>query len=286
MSWSPRSTAAMSSPSRTGRLAAYRQIFRIRLHGGLQYRVAALAGLATQFAWGFMKLLMYRAFRETNPAAFPMSPEAIAAYVWLQQGLLSMLFPWFLDNQIFVSITSGQLAVELLRPYDLYTSWFVANIGRRLAATVLRALPLFAVAVCLPAGWRLGSPASGAAGLSFALSLSLTLLLVTAFTMFVYIASLRALSPLGARTLLLGFSEFLTGGIIPIPFMPPALQHLLALTPFASMQDVPLRLWSGDIPPSEAVATLGRQAFWVIVLVALGWLWMRRALRAIVLQGG
>ena len=276
----------MSSPDRTGSLAVYRQIFRIRLAGGLQYRVAALAGLATQFAWGFMKLLMYRAFLEANPAAFPMTPAAIAAYVWLQQGLLMLLFPWFLDHQIFAGIRSGQLAVELLRPWDLYTSWFVANIGRRLAATVLRALPLFAVAVCLPPGWRLGPPVSAVAGLSFAFSLILTLLLVTAFTMFVYIASLRALSPLGARTQLLGFSDFLTGGIIPIPFMSPGLQRLLGLTPFASMQDVPLRLWSGDIPLAEIPVTLARQAFWLVVLVALGWLWMRRALRAIVLQGG
>jgi ABC-2 type transport system permease protein len=35
----------------------YRALFRIRFTNSLQYRVAAFAGLATQFAWGFMYIL-------------------------------------------------------------------------------------------------------------------------------------------------------------------------------------------------------------------------------------
>ena len=50
----------------------YWSFFRMRFLGSLQYRAAAWAGIATQFAWGFMKLLMYRAFYEAGPAAFPM----------------------------------------------------------------------------------------------------------------------------------------------------------------------------------------------------------------------
>ena len=42
-------------------MRAYAAVFRMKFAGGLQYRAAALAGLATQFAWGFMELLAFSA---------------------------------------------------------------------------------------------------------------------------------------------------------------------------------------------------------------------------------
>ena len=40
----------------------YISVLRIKFLNGLQYRSAALAGMATQFAWGGMLVLLYRAF--------------------------------------------------------------------------------------------------------------------------------------------------------------------------------------------------------------------------------
>ena len=40
----------------------YWSFFRIRFLNGLQYRAAAYAGIATQFFWGVMLILMSRAF--------------------------------------------------------------------------------------------------------------------------------------------------------------------------------------------------------------------------------
>ena len=40
----------------------YWSFFRLRFSMGLQYRIAAIAGMATQFFWGGMNILVYRAF--------------------------------------------------------------------------------------------------------------------------------------------------------------------------------------------------------------------------------
>ena len=45
----------------------YLSFFRVRFLAGMQYRTAALAGVATQFAWGAMNLLAYRAFHALDP---------------------------------------------------------------------------------------------------------------------------------------------------------------------------------------------------------------------------
>ena len=40
----------------------YQAFFRIRFINTLQYRSAAIAGMATQLAWGLMEILAFHAF--------------------------------------------------------------------------------------------------------------------------------------------------------------------------------------------------------------------------------
>ena len=80
--------------------------------------------------------------------------------------------------------------------------------------------------------------------------------------------------------------DFLTGGYIPLPFFPAKIRQVLELLPFASMQNVPLRIFSGDIPLSEAPAVMGLQAFWIVILLSAGYLLTRSGLRRAVILGG
>lgn len=50
----------------------YLSFFRLRFAMGLQYRTAALAGITTQFAWGFMEIMIFHAFYRADAASFPM----------------------------------------------------------------------------------------------------------------------------------------------------------------------------------------------------------------------
>ena len=91
----------------------YLSIFRLRMNMGLQYRVAALAAMSTQFVWGCMEIMMFHAFYRSNPAAVPMSLPAITAYVWFQQAFLALFASWMLENEILESIRNGNIAYEL-----------------------------------------------------------------------------------------------------------------------------------------------------------------------------
>lgn len=73
---------------------------------------------------------------------------------------------------------------------------------------------------------------------------------------------------------------------MPLPFLPEGLRRIAALSPFGSMQNVPLRLFSGDIPLSEAPAVMGLQVFWITVLISGGYLLTRNGLRRAVILGG
>ena len=76
------------------------------------------------------------------------------------------------------------------------------------------------------------------------------------------------------------------GAVVPLPFLPDGFRQFAALTPFGSMQNVPLRLFSGDIPLSDAPAVMGLQVFWITVLISGGYLLTRNGLRRAVILGG
>ncbi len=97
-----------------GAARAYFSAFRIRLIADLQYRGAAWAGVATQFAWGFMLLMLYHAFYDAGGEP-PMPFEQLASYIWLQQAFLSLLMLWWQDQQLLSSIVDGSVAYELCR---------------------------------------------------------------------------------------------------------------------------------------------------------------------------
>jgi len=94
-------------------LKKYWSLFRIRFINTLQYRIAALAGLATQFAWGAMLILGFAAFYNTNPDAFPMTFDQTTTYIWLQQSMVMLIYASLIDREIIDSITEGSIAYEL-----------------------------------------------------------------------------------------------------------------------------------------------------------------------------
>lgn len=264
----------------------YLSFFRLRFTLGLQYRVAALAGIATQFAWGFMEVMIFAAFYRGDKNAFPMSLSATSSYIWLGQAFLAFFASWMLDNDIFESIKSGDIAYEMCRPIDIYNIWFSRSAATRLSRAVLRCLPILFVAALLPAPYGMEKPESFRFFLLFLLTLFLGLMVTVAFSMLIYLLTFFTISPLGLRLVFSSAVDFFSGAVIPLPFFPGPLRHFMELLPFGAMQNVPLRIYSGSMASREIKEAVCLQIFWLILLIAAGKLLCRLAERKITVQGG
>jgi len=267
-------------------MRAYSALFRIRFTNSLQYRAAAIAGLVTQFAWGFMYVLAFRAFYAGNPDAFPMTFEQTVSYIWMQQAFVAIFFIWMYENSIFESIESGQVAYELVRPMDLYGRWFTMTAANRLARVALRCVPILAVAFILPASLGMMLPASAAhLGLTL-FSMMMSLGVVVSFSMLIYGSAFFTINSLGTRIVVGVAGDFLAGGYIPIPFFPETLRTVVELSPFGAMQNMPLLIYSGYLQEDALVRGLLLQGFWLIFLIIIGRMLMQRAMKRVVVQGG
>jgi len=260
--------------------APYIGLFRMRLIRGLSYQAAAVAGICTQFFWGFMAISILQAFARSGNS--PLDMGQISSYIWLQQSFLMMVVIWFKDGELIHLICSGDASYELCRPVDLYWFWFARFAGGRVSAVALRCLPILALAFFLPEPWRLRLPESPAAAFAFFLSLCVGCALMVAISMFAYILTMVSLQPQAGFIFLSPVVDFCSGLVIPLPFLPDRFRAVLELLPFRYCADLPFRLWSGAIPVSQAPRLIVFELSWLVFLVFAGRISLDAALRAIV----
>jgi ABC-2 type transport system permease protein len=169
---------------------------------------------------------------------------------------------------------------------DLYGRWLCQISADRLSRAVLRCVPVLFVAFILPAPFRMSLPDSAAVAPLYLLSAALALGVVTAYSALIYITVFYTLSLRGVRSFIGALSDFLSGAIIPLPFFPSPIRELVELTPFAAMQNAPLRIYSGNLAGVEAARVMLLQVFWFAALLLAGRVAMKRALDKVVVQGG
>lgn len=263
-------------------MTPYLAILSARFRMLLQYRAAALAGLGTQLFWGLIRVMVYEAFYRSSSAPQPMSLEDTVTYLWLTQAMLHLI-PFRLDAEISAMVRDGTLVYELARPMDLYWAWYARAIAMRTAPTLLRALPMFALALPF-LGMRL--PPSPWSFLAFLVAIGGAVLLTSAVTTLANISLLWTLSGQGVSSALQVAVMFLAGMYVPLPLLPDWAQAILTVLPFRGIMDVPFRLWSGDIPPAEAPLLVVQQIAWTAAFVAVGRWVLGRGTRRLVVQGG
>jgi ABC-2 type transport system permease protein len=138
----------------------------------------------------------------------------------------------------------------------------------------------------LPEPYRLILPPDIFQLLLFILSALFAMTVVVAFSMFIYISTFHTMSPVGIRIMGAVLADFMAGSIVPLPFFPDGFRQIAELLPFAAMQNMPLRIYSGNISGANAVYSILFQLAWFVILLVFGRLWMSKTLRKVVIQGG
>ena len=264
----------------------YYCFFKLRFATGLQYRMASVTALTTQLIWGLMECLAFKAIAEASGSSLPMDYSSIVTYIWLKEAFLVLFNTWAADNDLFAMITNGDISYELCRPVSIYSMWFSRTTGARIAEAIMRCIPVLLCSFLMPTAYRMTLPVNSTSFLLFLLTLFLALGITVAFCMIVYMLCFFTISPQGWRMVMTGAVDFLSGNIIPLPFFPKKYLRLLELSPFAYMQNVPFRIYSGDLIGREMYQCILRQVFWLVSLMFLGIVIWKQAEKRIVIQGG
>jgi ABC-2 type transport system permease protein len=263
-------------------MRAYWAIFSARFRMLLQYRAAAFAGCVTQVFWGLIRVMIFTAFFASTTAPQPMALDDVITYAWLGQAMLALIL-FGADGDVQGMIRNGTIAYEMVRPMDLYRTWYCRAVAQRAAPLILRMIPIFIVAGVF---FGMKAPASTVCGMLWVVATGAAVLLAAAVGTIMTISLLWTISGDGILRLLPAAIWFFSGITVPLPLFPDWAQPVLALMPFRGLGDTPWRIYLGHIPPSEATLAIAHQLVWALLLALLGHWLLSRGVRRLVVQGG
>jgi ABC-2 type transport system permease protein len=246
------------------------------------YRAATFAGVVTNTVFGFILSYALLAVFEQRPDVGGFDARDAVTFTFVTQGML-MVIGVFGNNEQADRVKTGEVALDLCRPYDYQGWWAGVAYGRALFYAWARGIPPFVVGAVV---FDLRLPGEAWAWPAFVASVALAvgvafgyafLLQLTAF----WILDVRGPAQLGWVT-----AQFLSGCFVPIVMFPDVLEGVARVLPFVAMVQLPVEVFLGK---HEGVGLLGvyaTQVAWLVVLVAAGRLVLARAVRKVVVHGG
>ena len=263
-------------------METYLALARTSFQRQLAYRAANLAGIVTNAFFGAVTVLVYVAlFRERSSVAGYDVRDAVTYAVVVQAMLMAVTVLG--SREIEKSISNGEVAADLSRPFDYYWHWAAREMGRLVYFALFRGLPTFAI------GWllfRARLPATAGALVGFLVSLALAMALSFTLQFLINATAFWTLDATGiiylSNTLMFLFS----GTLVPVSFFPSWLRTVAEWLPFQGQMFLPISIYLGKAAGTGVLRVWAIQGIWILILVLVGRLVFRLALKKVVVQGG
>ncbi|MGE3287015.1 MAG: ABC transporter permease [Pseudonocardia sp.] len=255
------------------------------------YRQATLAGLTTNVVFGLLRtavLLAVLAERGTADARGPAEAgpatvggyDAAAAvtYVWLGQGLLTVVLLWG-DVELSRRIRSGDVVVDLGRPWDLQAARLAGDLGRAGFAVLTRLVPPAAFGALL---FGLRWPEHPGTYALFAVSVLAAVVVSFAIRFLLNLTAFWLLDARGVLAVWGVVGGLLAGLVMPLSWFPPWARTALWWTPFPALFQTPIDVFLEQVSWPAVI----HQVAWMVLLLAAGRVALERGARRLVVQGG
>lgn len=245
----------------------------------ITYRAAMLAGLATNFFFGLLRMALLQALYGARPEVADMDLQEAITFTALSQATITLvsLWGWY---DIIRSVNSGEIASDLLKPMNYFNFWLARESGRVGANFILRSLSILGLYALF---LDLKAPHNGLAILT---SVLLAFLNSFAWRFLVNLAAFWTPNAIGVGRFAFSLTIIFSGFFLPLRFYPEWFVKLCYLTPFPAMVNTPIELYLGLVSGRDTSIAVMGQIFWFLALLALGNLVLRAGIKHLVIQGG
>jgi ABC-2 type transport system permease protein len=260
-------------------LAPYPQLLVAGYRRYASYRQATLAGLATNMVFGLLRAAVLTAVLAERGTVAGYDLLTAVTYVWLGQGLITVVLLWG-DQELAHRIRTGDVVVDLGRPWDLQAAMLATDLGRAGHAVAMRLLPPAAFgALLFPFRW----PERPETWLLFAASVWLAVVVSFGVRFLLNASAFWLLDVRGVMAVWGVVGGVLSGLVVPLAWFPPWAQSVLSWTPFPSLFQSPIDVFTERGNPLAVLAT---QLTWAALLLLAGRTVLARGTRRLVVQGG
>lgn len=246
------------------------------------YRGATLAGVVTNTMFGFVYAAVFTAAYTSSTEIGGFDAAATATYVFGAQAFLAMTGA-FGDREIAERIRSGDVVADLYRPVDFQAWWLAHDLGRAAFQAIFRGVPPFVIGVLV---LDLPVPSSATTWLAFLVAALLGVVLAFTVRFPANLSAFWMLDGRGVVALAALVQVFLAGHVVPLFFMPPWLESVARLLPFAGITALPVEILLGAHRGLDLLGVYALQLVWIAALLVVGRRMLVAAQRKLVVQGG
>ncbi len=194
------------------------------------------------------------------------------------------------QDAIREEIRKGQIAMSLIKPISYRLRFVFTTLGSLIASDLIIGFPVLAVAtVLLGANGFMEIPALEVFLLNLLFFLAAQLFAQLLYDCIDYIFGIicfYTMASFGLAQIKDVIINFLSGMLIPIAFFPEAAAKFINYLPFVGMAQNPALIYLGRMDMGEAVAAIGMQIVWLIVLEIFAHFFFERAIKIVTIQGG
>ncbi len=260
-------------------LAPYPQLVRAGFLRYATYRQATLAGLTTNIVFGLLRVSVLLAVLAERGTVAGYDVATAVTYAWLGQGLLTVVLLWG-DRELSRRIRTGDVVIDLGRPWDLQAALLACDLGRAGYAVCTRLLPP-AVFGALVFGFRW--PEYATTWVLFVVSVLLAVAASFGIRFLLNTAAFWLLDARGVIAVWAVVGGLLSGLVLPLAWFPPWARTALWWTPFPALFQTPIDVFTER---GSAPALLAHQLVWLVLVLGAGRVALARGSRRLVVQGG
>ena len=246
------------------------------------YRTAAISGAITNTFFGFLRAYMFIALYESRGSVGGYTLADALAFTFITQGIATLMALWG-SWPIAESVQTGEVAIDLSRPYDFQLAWLAQDYGRAAFQLLARSTPPVVVGVL---AFGIALPTDPLIWLATVPSIVLAIAVSFGWRFCLNLATFWLVDHRGVAGISMLMTTFLSGFLVPLAMWPDGIREVVWLLPFASMVAIPIDVFLGKLQGIDLLAALALQAVWVVVMLGLGRLVLAAALRKLVVQGG
>ncbi len=262
--------------------SAYLYVYKIQILKSLAYKFDVYGNIIMQTIIMIATAFFWKALFQNAEQMGGVTVDTMLTYT-VVSSMVSVLLTTNVEWRITESVKKGNIAVDMMRPVNIFRVFFAENLGSVTALIFQNLLPILLIGSLLI---KVPVPGSLQDGLLFVLSLAMAFFinwyLAVIFGMWAFkVIEMSALIQVKKHLL-----RLLSGSIIPIWFFPEWLRNVLTYLPFVYIYQMPISIYVGQYTKESLEKGLIIQAIWLVVLCLLKTILEKRVTKSVMIQGG
>jgi len=263
-------------------MKAYLYVVKLRIQTALAYRFNMISTILVQCIVMFAISYFWIAVYGETESVLDISKKDMLTYTSISI-LMGNLLTMNVQYRIVDSIRNGNVALDILKPVNVYGIYLAEDIGDAINALCQKVVPLLIISTII---FGFPKTPSGVNLALFLVSFIMSYLINWFLAALLGLCAFQTIS-MGPMMAVKGYIiKLLSGSFIPLWFFPQGLQNVLEYLPFVGVYQIPLGIYIGKYAVENMIIQIAIQSMWVLVLLMGFIAFQKKMARKVLIQGG